>query len=129
MSRTCSSTLNNPRNIKSGLSENCSEMMPTTRDGEKRKGGTMTDKKNVVIWGYESNGGSMKNIKAFIDLIEDNMSPINEEIKDDKLALEVWNQMGDLQYSLQDLLDEKERLAEKERNIQRVDAQVKGVKW
>jgi|TARA_R100000482_G_scaffold66274_2_gene24642 hypothetical protein len=71
----------------------------------------------------------MKNIKAFIDLIEDNMSPINEEIKDDKLALEVWNQMGDLQYSLQDLLDEKERLAEKERNIQRVDAQVKGVKW
>ena len=40
----------------------------------------------------------MKNIKAFIDLIDDNMCPINEEIKDDKLALEVWNQMGDLQY-------------------------------
>tara|TARA_R110002020_G_scaffold349286_1_gene562916 strand:- start:459 stop:626 length:168 start_codon:yes stop_codon:yes gene_type:complete len=51
----------------------------------------------------------MKNIKAFIDLIDDNMSPINKEIKDDKLALEVWNQMSDLQYSLQDLLDEKER--------------------
>ena len=77
----------------------------------------------------------MKNIKAFIDLIDDNMCPINEEIKDDKLALEVWNQMGDLQYSLQDLLEEeekkeeKERIAEKNRNIQRVDAQVKGVKW
>ena len=51
----------------------------------------------------------MKNIKAFIDLIDDNLSPINKEIKDDKLALEVWNQMSDLQYSLQDLLDEKER--------------------
>ena len=71
----------------------------------------------------------MKNIKAFIDLIEDNMSPINEEIKDDKLAEEIWGQMSDLNSSLQDLLDEKERLAERERNIQRVDAQVKGVKW
>ena len=77
----------------------------------------------------------MKNIKAFIDLIDDNMSPINKEIKDDKLALEVWNQMSDLQYSLQDLLEEeekkeeKERIAEKNKNIQRVDAQVKGVKW
>ena len=77
----------------------------------------------------------MKNIKAFIDLIDDNLSPINKEIKDDKLALEVWNQMSDLQYSLQDLLEEeekkeeKERIAEKNKNIQRVDAQVKGVKW
>ena len=25
----------------------------------------------------------MKNIKAFIDLIDDNLSPINKEIKDD----------------------------------------------
>mgnify|MGYP003155357641 FL=1 len=54
MSRICSSTLNNQRNIKSGLSENCSEMTPTIRGGEKRKGGMMTDKKDVVIWGYES---------------------------------------------------------------------------
>ena len=71
----------------------------------------------------------MKNIKAFIDLIDDNMSPINKEIKDDKLALEVWQDMSKLRDSLQDLLDEEERLAEQKRNIQRVDAQVKGVKW
>jgi hypothetical protein len=71
----------------------------------------------------------MKNVKAFIDLIEDNMCPINEDIKDDKLALEVWQDMSKLRDSLQDLLDEEERLAEQKRNIQRVDAQVKGVKW
>ena len=71
----------------------------------------------------------MKNVKAFIDLIEDNISPINEDIKDDKLALEVWQDMSKLRDSLQDLLDEEERLAEEKRNIQRVDAQVKGVKW
>ena len=71
----------------------------------------------------------MKNIKAFMDLIDDNMSPINKEIKDDKLAEEIWGQMRDLYDSLQDLLDEEERLAEQKRNIQRVDAQVKGVKW
>jgi|TARA_R100000479_G_scaffold160626_1_gene98092 hypothetical protein len=29
-------------------------MTPTIRGGEKRKGETMTDKKDVVIWGYES---------------------------------------------------------------------------
>tara|TARA_R100000544_G_C2220273_1_gene57090 strand:+ start:653 stop:886 length:234 start_codon:yes stop_codon:yes gene_type:complete len=77
----------------------------------------------------------MKNIKAFIDLIDDNMCPINEEIKDDKEALEIWVKMSKLQNTLEDFLEEeekkeeKERIAEKNRNIQRVDAQVKGVKW
>ena len=33
---------NNQKNIKSDLSENCLEMTPTTRDGKKRKRGTMT---------------------------------------------------------------------------------------
>ena len=51
----------------------------------------------------------MKNIKAFIDLIDDNMCPINEDIKDDKLALEVWQDMSKLRDSLQDLLDEEEK--------------------
>jgi len=50
----------------------------------------------------------MKNIKAFIDLIDDNLSPINKEIKDDKLAAEIWGQMSDLNSSLQDLLDAEE---------------------
>ena len=77
----------------------------------------------------------MKNIKAFIDLIDDNMCPINEEIKDDKEALEIWSMMSKLQNTLEDFLEEeekkeeKERIAEKNRNIQRVDAKVKGVKW
>jgi len=77
----------------------------------------------------------MKNIKAFIDLIDDNMCPINEEIKDDKEALEIWSKMSKLQNTLEDFLEEeekkeeKERIAEKNRNIQRVDAQTKGVKW
>ena len=77
----------------------------------------------------------MKNIKAFIDLIDDNMCPINEEIKDDKEALEIWSKMSKLQNTLEDFLEEeekkeeKERIAEKNKNIQRVDAQVKGVKW
>jgi hypothetical protein len=39
----CLRTLNNQRNIKSGLSENCSEMRPTTQGGEKRKRGTMNE--------------------------------------------------------------------------------------
>jgi hypothetical protein len=74
----------------------------------------------------------MKNIKAFIDLIDDNLSPINKEIKDDKEAEHIWSKMVSLQNDLEELLEdheEEERLAEKERNIQRVDAQVKGVKW
>ena len=77
----------------------------------------------------------MKNIKAFIDLIDENMCPINEEIKDDREALEIWSKMSKLQNTLEDFLEEeekkeeKERIAEKNKNIQRVDAQVKGVKW
>jgi hypothetical protein len=74
----------------------------------------------------------MKNIKAFIDLIDDNLSLINKEIKDDKEAEHIWSKMVSLQNDLEELLEdheEEERLAEKERNIQRVDAQVKGVKW
>ena len=77
----------------------------------------------------------MKNIKAFIDLIDDNMCPINEEIKDDKEALEIWSKMSKLQNTLEDFLEEEEkrqdqkRIAEQKKNIQRVDAQVKGVKW
>ena len=74
----------------------------------------------------------MKNIKAFIDLIDDNLSPINKEIKDDKEAEHIWSKMVSLQNDLEELLEdheEEERLAEEKRNIQRVDAQVKGVKW
>ena len=77
----------------------------------------------------------MKNIKAFIDLIDDNMCPINEEIKDDREALEIWSKMSKLQNTLEDFLEEEEkrqdqeRIAEQKKNIQRVDAQVKGVKW
>ena len=55
----------------------------------------------------------MKNIKAFMDLIDDNMSPINKEIKDDKLAEEIWGQMRDLYDNLQNLLDEHETKGEK----------------
>ena len=63
-------------------------------------------------------------IKSLIDLI-----------KDDKEAEHIWSKMVSLQNDLEELLEdekikeEEERLAEKERNIQRVDAQVKGVKW
>jgi len=77
----------------------------------------------------------MKNIKAFIDLIDENMCPINEEIKDDREALEIWSKMSKLQNTLEDFLEEEEkrqdqeRIAEQKKNIQRVDAQVKGVKW
>ena len=74
----------------------------------------------------------MKNIKAFIDLIDDNLSPINKEIKDDKEAEHIWSKMVSLQNDLEELLEdheEEERLAEEKGNIQRVDAQVKGVKW
>jgi hypothetical protein len=77
----------------------------------------------------------MKNIKAFIDLIDDNLSLINKEIKDDKEAEDIWSKMVSLQNDLEELLEdekikeEEERIAEKNRNIQRVDAQVKGVKW
>jgi len=77
----------------------------------------------------------MKNIKAFIDLIDDNLSLINKEIKDDKDAEDIWSKMVSLQNDLEELLEdekikeEEERIAEKNRNIQRVDAQVKGVKW
>ena len=51
----------------------------------------------------------MKNIKAFIDLIDDNMCPINEEIKDDKEALEIWSKMSKLQNTLEDFLEEEEK--------------------
>jgi len=77
----------------------------------------------------------MKNIKAFIELIDDNLSLINKEIKDDKEAEDIWSKMVSLQNDLEELLEdekikeEEERIAEKNRNIQRVDAQVKGVKW
>ena len=77
----------------------------------------------------------MRNIKAFIDLIDDNLSPINKEIKDDKDAEDIWSKMVSLQNDLEELLEdekikeEEDRIAEKNRNIQRVDAQVKGVKW
>ena len=44
-----------------------------------------------------------KNIKEFLELIEEYQTPINEEIKDDKKAKEVWNLMSDLQSKLEEL--------------------------
>jgi len=99
------------------------------------KGEVMKNLAILILSIGAMNLASFTNDESFFDqmndvnLIEDNMCPINEDIKDDKLALEVWQDMSKLRDSLQDLLDEEERLAEQKRNIQRVDAQVKGVKW
>jgi len=56
----------------------------------------------------------MKNIKAFIDLIDDNLSPINKEIKDDKEAEHIWSKMVSLQNDLEELLED-EKIKEEEK--------------
>ena len=43
-----------------------------------------------------------KNIKEFLELIDEYMSPINKEIKDDKKAEEVWALMGELENKLEE---------------------------
>jgi|TARA_R110002167_G_scaffold5950_1_gene27288 hypothetical protein len=45
-----------------------------------------------------------KNIKEFLELIDEYQSPINKEIKDDKKAEEVWALMGDLETKLEELV-------------------------
>ena len=50
----------------------------------------------------------MKNIKAFIDLIDDNLSLINKEIKDDKEAEDIWSKMVSLQNDLEELLEDED---------------------
>ena len=44
-----------------------------------------------------------KNIKEFLELIDEYQSPINKEIKDDKKALEVWALMSDLESKLEEV--------------------------
>jgi len=44
-----------------------------------------------------------KNIKEFLKLIDEYQSPINEEIKDDKKAEEIWALMSDLESKLEEL--------------------------
>ena len=45
-----------------------------------------------------------KNIKEFLKLINEYQSPINEEIKDNKKAEEVWALMSDLETKLEGLV-------------------------
>ena len=45
-----------------------------------------------------------KNIKEFLELIDEYQSPINEEIKDNKKAEEVWALMSDLETKLEGLV-------------------------
>ena len=45
-----------------------------------------------------------KNIKEFLELIDEYQSPINKEIKDDKKAEEIWALMGDLETKLEELV-------------------------
>tara|TARA_R100000322_G_scaffold63883_1_gene40096 strand:+ start:463 stop:609 length:147 start_codon:yes stop_codon:yes gene_type:complete len=44
-----------------------------------------------------------ENIKKFLSLIDEYMSPINKEIKDDKEAEEIWALMKDLESKLEDV--------------------------
>ena len=45
-----------------------------------------------------------KNIKEFLELIDEYQSPINKEIKDDKKAEEIWALMSDLESKLEELI-------------------------
>tara|TARA_R100000664_G_C2666104_1_gene80163 strand:+ start:367 stop:543 length:177 start_codon:yes stop_codon:yes gene_type:complete len=49
------------------------------------------------------------NINKMLEVIEDLQSPINEEIKDDKQALEIWQLMSDLEYQLLDIKEQQEK--------------------
>ena len=44
-----------------------------------------------------------KNIKEFLELIDEYQSPINKEIKDDKKAEKIWALMSDLESELESL--------------------------
>ena len=59
-----------------------------------------TVKKQYLL---RSGTGSNKKTKEFLELIEEYQTPINEEIKDDKKAEEVWNLMSDLESKLEEL--------------------------
>tara|TARA_R100001244_G_scaffold129417_1_gene100925 strand:- start:541 stop:714 length:174 start_codon:yes stop_codon:yes gene_type:complete len=54
---------------------------------------------------YDFLGGKNMNkkTKEFLELIEEYQTPINEEIKDDKKAEEVWNLMSDLESKLEEV--------------------------
>ena len=45
-------------------------------------------------------------IKEFLELIDEDKSPINKEIKDDKKAEKVWALMSDLESELEGLTNE-----------------------
>ena len=49
------------------------------------------------------------NINKMLEVIEDLQSPINEQIKDDKQALEIWQLMSDLEYQLLDIKEQQEK--------------------
>jgi hypothetical protein len=44
-----------------------------------------------------------KKIKEFLQLIDEHQGPINDEIKDDKKAEEVWGLMEDLKTKLEEV--------------------------
>ena len=46
-----------------------------------------------------------KKIKEFLKLIDEYQNPINEEIKDDKEAEEIWALMTDLESKLENYID------------------------
>ena len=67
MSRICSWTLNNQRNIKSGLLENCLAMTPTIRGGEKRKREKMSDNivlEKITFYKVDDDGNPLLNSKG-----------------------------------------------------------------
>ena len=49
------------------------------------------------------------NINKMLEVIEDLQSPINEEIKDDKQALKVWQLMNNLEEQLLDIKEQQEK--------------------
>ena len=46
----------------------------------------------------------MDNLKNMVDYIEDNQSKIDDEIKDNKKASEIWQKMEDLKNNLEDII-------------------------
>ena len=46
----------------------------------------------------------MDNLKNMVDYIEDNQSKIDDEIKDNKKAEEIWQKMEDLKNNLEDII-------------------------
>jgi len=54
---------------------------------------------------FNTTGGrTMDNLKNMVDYIEDNQSKIDDEIKDNKKASEIWQQMEDLKNNLEDII-------------------------